>query len=159
MKRPIGPLTVLGAALVLFGCSGEAPEDGETAPAEQTKPAIAEPFAQPLTAMEGNAELTPLATGAGAKSGLGEEGCRFAYMDRTLLVTGEGKAIAILDGRIVTLPGEDLEFSRGDTAFRIERAEGSPETVDGGRRWPADLVVEDSSGETKFSPGTWTCAS
>lgn len=155
MKRLIG----LGAALVLFGCSSETPDSGETAPAEQTEPAIAQPFAQPLTAFEGEAVLTPLAANAAQVAGLGEGGCRFAYMDRALLASGGGKAVAVVDGRMVTLPGADLEFARGDRAFRIERAEGSPETVEGGEQWPADLVVAGPEGETKFSPGTWTCAS
>jgi hypothetical protein len=38
-------------------------------------------------------------------------------------------------------------------------SEGSPETVPEGERWPADLVLAGPQGETRYSPGSWTCAS
>jgi hypothetical protein len=175
-------------ALALAACSKEQPADGESAgdyaaragvgadgietPATQ----VAEINAQPVIASEGSAALTPLAADASRSLGPIKGGCTFAYQGRALLTVGApdstdaaGKGVLVIDGRPIILPGADSggpqvmesgpTLSGGGFAASVMRAEGSPRAVAGGNQWPADLVVSGPNGETKFSPGTWTCAS
>lgn len=169
MRRSIGPVTALVTALVLVGCSGDAPDSNEAAPAETAAPSIAEVNAQPVTPSEGDIELTPLAADTRETLGAAGRTCAFAYQGRTLFWAGEGeqglRGKLVADGRALELEGGaaalDAGATLGDgtTTVRVDRAEGSPETVAEGERWPADLVLAGPQGETKFSPGTWTCRS
>lgn len=180
-------LTLIGA-LALAACSSEQPADGESAEdyaaragvgadgVETPAAEVAEVNAQPLAAPEGPAQLTPLAPHARKALGTIEGGCSYAYQGRTLLTVGApgttdaaGKGVLVIDGRPVVLPGADAggpqvmesgpTLTGGGYTVTVQRAEGSPTRVSGGNEWPADLVVAGPNGETKFSPGTWTCAS
>ena len=165
MKRSIA----LMAAFVLAACSGDAPESGEAAPAETNAPSIAEVNAQPVSPSEGEIELTPLASAARDALGVAGRTCAFGYQGRTLLVAGDGdqglKGTLVADGRTIDLEGAAAALDSGAVlgdgtmTVLVGRTEGSPETVAEGRRWPADLVLAGAQGETKFSPGTWTCSS
>ena len=161
MRRLIGPVTLLVTALVLAGCSGDTPDDGEAQPVEASAPSIAEINAQPVTPSEGDIELTPLAADAGEALDAAGRTCAFAYQGRTLLWAGEGeqglRGKLIADGRALDLEGAaqalDTGAALGDGSLTVlvQPAEGSRET--------ADLVLAGPQGETRFSPGTWTCSS
>lgn len=144
MKRLIG----LGTALVLIGCSGNAPETDEPVAGEPDA-AIAEAYAQPLRAAEGDAKLTPLAADAATTAGLGASVCTFTYQDRPLMLTGAGKGVAVLDGREIALAGEGPVWNADGTDFVVVPGEAGS----------AELRITSADGETRFSPGTWTCAS
>jgi hypothetical protein len=176
----------LGAlVLALAACSGGEKDKGGTAQdyAQRTgvdagAPAVsvAEVNAQPVKPSAGSSVLTPLAANAPTVLGKIKGGCTFAYQDRTLLSVGApdttdatGKGVLVIDGRQVILPGIDAGgpqvIESGPTltgdglTVAVQRAEGAPESVaGGGHRWAADLVVKGPTGETRYSPGTWTCA-
>lgn len=182
-------LPVLLGALALAACSGEKKQtDGETAEdyaaragmgadgIESPGVEVAEINAQPVTATEGASVLTPLAANANKALGAVKGGCTFAYQGRALLTVGApdstdaaGKGVLVIDGRPVILPGVDAggpqvmesgpTLTGGGFTVAVQRGEGEPTAVGGGNEWPADLVVSGPNGETKFSPGTWTCAS
>lgn len=182
-------LPLLLGALALAACSGEPePADGESAEdfaaragvgadgVETPGGQVAEINAQPLVATKGSAKLTPLADDARKVLGPVQGGCAFAYQGRTLLTVGApdstdaaGKGVLVIDGRPIVLPGADAggpqviesgpTLTGGGYTVSVQRAEGQPRSVAGGNEWPADLVVDGPDGETKFSPGTWTCAS
>ena len=175
------------AALALAACSSEQPaQNGESAEdyaaragvgadgVETPATPVAEANAQPVTATEGTSVLTPLATNAAKSLGAVKGGCTFAYQSRPLLSVGapettdaSGKGVLVIDGRAIILPGADAggpqvmesgpTLTGGGYTVSVMRAEGEPERVGDGNQWPADLVVKGPNGETRFSPGTWTC--
>lgn len=165
MRLPLA----LFAPLALVGCSDRAPEESDAQPADPAAASVAEINAQPVTPSEGEIELTPLSADArGALDAAGRT-CAFAYQGRTLLWAGEGmqglQGKLVADGRVIDLEGPAAALDAGATlgdgnlTAQVQRAEGSPESIAQGDRWPADLVLSSSQGEAKFSPGTWTCSS
>ena len=174
------------ALLALAACSKSAEAPGESAddfarrtgahaPSEQV-PSVAEIDAQPIAAPTGAAQLTPLAADAPRALGAIKGGCSFVYQGRSLLVVGApdstdaaGKGVLVIDGNQVVLPGAAAggpqvvesgpTLSGNGYTVAVNRADGAPREVAGGNQWGADLVVTGPGGETRFSPGTWTCTS
>lgn len=178
----------LFAALALAGCSDSTPAESESADdfaartgvageaGQGAVPSVAEVNAQPVAPSEGEVALTPLTRNARTALGPTSGGCAFAYQGRTLLSVGapddmgqKGKGVLVANGRQMVLGGIEAggpqvvesgpTLTGGAWTASVLRAEGSPAIVGGGgNQWPADLVVKGPQGETKFSPGTWTCS-
>jgi len=174
--RALVALAVLGLA----ACSQAGEEKGETAkdfaqragvggPPAST-PQAAEINAQPIVAPTGAAQLMPLSADAPKALGQFKGGCSFAYQGRSLLVVrgpvtagGSPEGLLVVDGQQIILPGGQQPIETGPTltgagyVVQVMRAEGTPQTMGGRRQYAADLVVSSPRGETKFSPGTWSC--
>ncbi len=151
MKRVLVPL----ALAALAACSPE--RDSETQAEVPVNAGLAEVNAQPIVAPTGSARLTPLAASAVAAVG-GDDGCSFAYQERLLLIVGDNAGAAVVDGTEVRLKtvddaGQGPVLQGGGYTFTVRQAGGPSSDL-----IASDLIISGPSGETIFSPGTWSCA-
>lgn len=179
---------VLIAAAGLSACSPQGEPAGESADEFAGRAGVAGGSAQtagagPAAAQDvqavaapgGKPRLTPLASTSYRVLGKTSGRCTFAYGGKALLTVGapddiadKGKGVLVVDERQMVLAGVDAggpqvvesgpTLTDGTWTASVQRAEGSPEPAGGGNRWSADLVVRGPGGESRFSPGTWTCS-
>ena len=163
-------LLAILAVAVLAACSGSEESESDSAAdfaqragVASGTPAVAEINSQPIVAPTGDAKLAALSGEAPKALGQYKGGCTFAYQGRQVLVVrppvkvgGDIEGLLVIDGQQIILPGTEaadggVNLAGAGYTVSVSRAAGNERGV-------AGLKVSGPTGDTVFTPGTWSCA-